>query len=84
MTAGDWSGWRRRLLVENTNLGWALLREGSVAYIEHDRNGEWELYDLDRDPHQLASRRHADVRGLAERLDRLRQASGTTLRSFEE
>ena len=65
-------------------MGWALLREGSAAYIEHDPNGEWELYNLDRDPHQLASRRNADVRGLAERLDRLRHASGTTLRSFEE
>ena len=84
LTTGDWSGWRRRLLVENPHMGWALLREGSAAYIEHDPNGEWELYNLDRDPHQLASRRNADVRGLAERLDRLRHASGTTLRSFEE
>ena len=31
LTSGDWSRWRRRLLVENTNLGWAMLREGSVA-----------------------------------------------------
>jgi N-acetylglucosamine-6-sulfatase len=60
------------------------IREGFVVYIEYDRNGEWELYRLDRDPHQLASRRNADVRGLAKRLDRLRQASGTTLRSFEQ
>ena len=66
LTSGDWSGWRRRLLVENPDLGWALLREGSKAFIQHDRNGEWELYDLDEDPHQLASRRNADVRELSE------------------
>ena len=53
LITGDWSRWRRRLLVENPHLGWALLREGSTAYIEHDRKGEWELYNLERDPHQL-------------------------------
>jgi N-acetylglucosamine-6-sulfatase len=84
LTSGDWSRWRKRLLVENTNLGWAMLREGSIAYIEHERNREREFYNLERDPHQLASRRNGDVRRFAERLDRLRQASGTTLRSFEE
>ena len=84
LTSGDWSRWRQRLLVENTNLGWAMLREGSIAYIEHERNREREFYNLERDPHQLTSRRDADVRRFAERLDRLRQSSGTTLRAFEE
>ena len=84
LTSGDWSRWRKRLLVENTNLGWAMLREGSEAYIEHERDREREFYDLERDPHQLTSRRNADVRRFAERLDRLRQSSGTTLRAFEE
>jgi arylsulfatase A-like enzyme len=84
LTTGRWAGWRKRLLVENPHMGWAMLREGSAAYIEHDRTDEWELYDLKRDPHQRASRKHADVRGLAERLDRLRHASGITLRTFEE
>ena len=83
LTSGDWSGWRRRLLVENTDLGWALFREGSKAFIQHDRDGEWELYDLDEDPHQLASRNNADVRELAESLGRLRTSQGTTLRGFE-
>jgi N-acetylglucosamine-6-sulfatase len=84
LTSGDWSRWRKRLLVENTNLGWAMLREGSVAYIEHERDRERELYDLERDPHQLTSRRTADADRFAERLDRLRQSSGRTLRAFEE
>ena len=84
LTSGDWSRWRNRLLVENTNLGWAMLREGSFAYIEHERDREREFYDLERDPHQLTSRRNADARRFAERLDRLRQSSGTTLRAFEE
>jgi len=84
LTNGDWSSWRRRMLVENPHLGWAMLREGAIAYIEHHRNTEWELYDLVRDRHQLTSRRHADVRELSERLGRLRQASGITLRAFED
>src|SRR4051794_36290231 len=58
LTNGDWSSWRRRMLVENPHLGWAMLREGAIAYIEHHRNTEWELYDLVRDRHQLTSRRH--------------------------
>ncbi len=82
LVSGDWSGWRRRLLVENTNLGWALLREDDTAYIQHDR-GEWELYDLAGDPHQLTSQADADVRGLAERLGRLRASRGTALRTQE-
>jgi arylsulfatase A-like enzyme len=83
LLSGDWSGWRRRLLVENTNLGWALLREGSTAYVEHDGRGEWELYDLETDPHQLASRVDADVRGWSARLTLLRQAAGKALRRLE-
>ena len=37
-----------------------------------------------RDPHQLSSRRDAEVGRFAERLDRLRQSSGTTLRALED
>ena len=84
LTSGNWSGWRKRLLVENTNLQWAMLREGPIAYIEHERNHEREFYNLERDPHQLTSRRDADVRRFAERLDRLRKSRGTALRSFED
>lgn len=83
LRSGNWSEWRRRLLIENTNLGWAMLREGDGAYVEHHERGEWELYDLATDPHQLASRRDADVSRWADRLTRLRQASGLALRTLE-
>jgi N-acetylglucosamine-6-sulfatase len=84
LRTGDWSTWRRRLLVENTNLEWAMLRQGSKAYIEHHGRGEWELYDLATDPHQLRSRRNADVTELAAHLSLLRQARGGALRALEE
>jgi arylsulfatase A-like enzyme len=84
LRTGDWSTWRRRLLVENPELGWAMLRQGSRAYIEHYERGEWELYDLTADPHQLASRRDADVTRWAARLSRMRGATGTALRGLEE
>ena len=84
LLSGDWSRWRRRLLVENTNLGWAMLREDSTSYVEHHDRGEWELYDLDDDPHQLASRVDADVRDWSARLSLLRQTRGAALRALEE
>ncbi|PVG81102.1 hypothetical protein DDE18_20040 [Nocardioides gansuensis] len=83
LRTGDWSDWRRRLLVENTNLGWAMLREDDGAYVDHHERGEWELYDLAADPHQLASRRDADVSRWADRLARLRQSNGLALRTLE-
>lgn len=84
LESGDWTGWRRRLLVENTNLGWAMVREDSTAYVEHHVAGEWELYDLGTDPHQLASRNDADVSGWTGKVGALRQARGATLRALEE
>jgi arylsulfatase A-like enzyme len=83
LRTGDWGRWRRRLLVENPDLEWAMLREGSTAYIEHYDRGEWELYDLESDPHQLDSRRGADVTKLSRRLTLLRQAQGKELRVRE-
>jgi arylsulfatase A-like enzyme len=83
LRSGDWSAWRRRLLVENPNLGWALLREGSHAYIAHG-TGEWELYDLARDPHQLASMRDADVSEWARKTGELATAQGRALRALEQ
>ncbi|MDZ5661868.1 sulfatase-like hydrolase/transferase [Nocardioides sp. S-58] len=83
LRTGDWGRWRRRLLVENPDLGWAMLREGSTAYIEHHERGEWELYDLESDPHQLESRRGADVTDVSRRLTLLRQARGKELRARE-
>jgi N-acetylglucosamine-6-sulfatase len=84
LRSGDWSTWRRRLMVENTFLKWALLRQGSTAYIEHHERDEWELYDLATDPHQLASRRSADVTQLSARVTQMRAARGRALRALEE
>jgi N-acetylglucosamine-6-sulfatase len=83
LTTGDWSGWRSRLLIENVNLGWAMLREGSTAYIDHHERGEWELYDLASDPHQLSSLRDAVVTGFAEATTGLRGSVGLDLRAIE-
>ena len=83
LRSGDWSGWRRRLLVENTHLQWAMLREGSSAYVEHLDEAEHELYDLDRDPHQLDSIRDTDVTELARRTGVLAGARGRALRVLE-
>lgn len=84
LRSGDWSAWRRRLLVENTHLGWSLLREGPHAYVEHHGTGEWELYDLARDPHQLASLPGADVSGWARRTAELTASQGVALRGLEQ
>jgi N-acetylglucosamine-6-sulfatase len=83
LLGGDWSGWRARLLVENTNLESTMVREGSKAYVEHYGRGEWELYDLEQDPHQLSSRNGADVSAWAAKADRLRRARGADLRAHE-
>ena len=47
------------------------------------RGGEWELYDLAADPHQLASRADADVTEWSARTARLREARGVALRRLE-
>jgi N-acetylglucosamine-6-sulfatase len=83
LRTGDWSGWRRRLLVENTHRDWTMVREGSIAYVEHHRPGEWELYDLDDDPHQLSSRNGADVTEWSAKAHQLRLAQGVALRALE-
>ena len=84
LRTGDWSTWRHRLLVENTFLDWAMLRQGPTAYIEHHERDEWELYDLATDPHQLVSRRDADVTQLSARVTQMRSARGRALRALEE
>jgi arylsulfatase A-like enzyme len=83
LRSGDWSTWRRRLIVENTHLDWALLREDSYAYVEHRDAGEWELYDLASDPHQLASQRDADVSEWARKTAELWGSAGRALRRLE-
>ena len=84
LRSGDWSSWRRRLIIENTNLDWSLLREGSHAYVEHHGTGEWELYDLERDPHQLASLHDADVSEWARKTGQLSGTQGLALRRLEQ
>ena len=90
LRSGDWRHWRRRLMCENPKLGWAMLREGDLAYIDYYAQGETELYDLARDPYQLRSipatasstaaaeraRSHAD-------LAALRVSAGRALRTLE-
>ena len=76
----------RDLLVERSpGAGtFTALRAPAYLYVEHG-NGEQELYDLGRDPFQLASR-HADPayaairQNLALRLDHLRACSGLACR----
>jgi arylsulfatase A-like enzyme len=84
LRSGDWSSWRRRLIIENTNLDWSLLREGSHAYVEHHDTGEWELYDLERDPHQLASLRDVDVSEWARKAGQFSGKQGLALRRLEQ
>jgi N-acetylglucosamine-6-sulfatase len=73
------------LLVERGEDPYAALRTRRYVYVEYE-SGARELYDLERDPHELESR-HADpsyagVRtDLAERLDRLRSCRGATCRT---
>jgi N-acetylglucosamine-6-sulfatase len=84
LRSGDWSGWRRRLLCENPHLGWALLREGRIAFIRHYERGGRELYDLEDDPHQMRSlHRTVDTDPYLTSLNALRDAAGLTLRALE-
>ena len=84
LSSGDWSGWRRRLLVENPNLGWAMLREGQMSFIHQYERGSQELYDLADDPYQMRSlHRQVDTGDYLERLEALRAASGRGLRALE-
>ena len=84
LRSGDWSGWRRRLLVEHPAKGWAMLREGNLSFIDHHQRGEQELYDLAIDPHQLRSTaRDTDTTALTARLNAMRTATGTRLRELE-
>jgi N-acetylglucosamine-6-sulfatase len=76
--------WGRELLVEGAPgyqaVAYAALRNDRFVYAEHE-NGERELYDLRRDPHQLENaiglRRYAAVEArLAERLASLSACTG--------
>ena len=78
--------WGRELLVEGAPgfqaVAYAALRNDRFAYAEHD-NGERELYDLRRDPHQLENAigkpRYAAIEArLAERLASLHACTGSS------
>jgi N-acetylglucosamine-6-sulfatase len=72
----------RDILLETT--GYSAIRTPRYVFVQHG-NGEQELYDLARDPHQLQSR-HADPAAaalkadLGARLTRLRACAGDACR----
>ena len=76
----------RDILLETPT--YSAIRTPRWVYVEH-ANGEKELYDLLRDPHQLTSQ-HANAAyertrsELASRLTRLRGCSGATFRQAPE
>jgi N-acetylglucosamine-6-sulfatase len=79
--------WRKRLLVEQKDVGWEMLREGDYSYTERS-TGERELYDLASDPYELQSLHDdptqlARVQAFSENLGRLRNAVGDGLRAAE-
>lgn len=81
---GVWPG--RDLLIENGNGAnnvppYRAIRTNRFVYAEHLSTGEFELYDLQRDPYQLRSvdgrpRYEAVQRDLAARLRKLRRCAG--------
>jgi N-acetylglucosamine-6-sulfatase len=81
------SWWGRDILLENGGgansvPAYRAIRTNRFLYAEHLSTGEFELYDLERDPFQMRSLdwapRYADVqRDLAARLRRLRNCVGT-------
>jgi N-acetylglucosamine-6-sulfatase len=77
--------WRKRLLIEQPERGWQMMRQGRFAYIEHD-TGEKELYDFDDDPYQLENT--ADIPSpqmdvFPGKLRAMKAASGGELRAAE-
>lgn len=88
----DGQNWRRRLLAEHPNDGWAMVRQrfagSDVAYLNFGPAGA-ELYDLANDPYQTRSlHRDPDRAGqmsdLKERLKTLKTVTSGALRSAEE
>ena len=89
---GKASSWRTAALVEQRGLGkigipaYGMLRTEGEAYVEYE-NGERELYDLDKDPHQLenlAGQRPGEEATLSARLRELRNCSGSSCRAAED
>jgi N-acetylglucosamine-6-sulfatase len=80
--------WGRELLIEGVSgqgVTFTALRNYRWKYVEHS-TGEAELYDLERDPHELVSLHadpaHAAIRfRLAARLGKLRACAGRSCRA---
>jgi N-acetylglucosamine-6-sulfatase len=88
LTSGDWTGWRRRLLVEHQGNGWSMLREGSHTYTCYHGLGEREMYDLSTDPAQMqnlyGNGQVPEPAALYHlRLKQMKVASGLDLRALE-
>jgi N-acetylglucosamine-6-sulfatase len=81
---GVW--WGRDILIENGRgansvPGYRGIRTGRFVYVQHLTTGEYELYDLERDPYQLDNLDgvpgyYAVQRDLARRLRLLRRCAG--------
>jgi arylsulfatase A-like enzyme len=82
--------WRKRLLVEHPQMGWALLRERNKVLFNFDSDPEGdEFYDLANDPYQTHSLHNnsayaSQMANLASKLSRMRTAGGDKLRALEE
>jgi N-acetylglucosamine-6-sulfatase len=80
--------WGRDILIENGHganrvPAYRGIRNYQFLYVEHNSTGEFELYDLEKDPYQLQSRdgseRYAAIqRDLRRRLRRLRRCVGSS------
>ena len=82
--------WGRDILIENGRGANSVapvrgIRTGRFAYTFYTSTGEYELYDLERDPYQLRSLDESDryapvLRDLRARLRRLRNCAGESCR----
>jgi arylsulfatase A-like enzyme len=86
MLADRTAWWGRDILLENGNgangvPSYRAIRTNRFVYAEHLTTGEYELYDLERDPYQLTSLDGSHAYGaiqrdLAGRLRQLRRCAG--------
>lgn len=79
--------WRKALLIEHfVGSDWVGLRTPTHTYVEHE-GGDGELYDMERDPHQVDNlygrADDAQLNGLQERLKDLKDCAGTQCREAE-
>lgn len=83
------SEWRSQILIEHVGRSGApyiAVRTQTAKYVEYIDSGEKELYKLNEDPYELASRHETAPKLLAAmqtRLERLKDCSGETCRTAE-